>query len=106
MSWPRKNEGCRLYQERQTKSYILVIIENGRSSSGHWDAVGNVMNDSKPCLAGCSASDMYLHNRCKRVQWSDLSEEWKNAFLAYMGDWDQKQPEQIRGLWRHPHAVG
>ena len=99
MGWPRKNDGCRLYQERKDKSFILVITENGRNSQGDFGALGNVYEDSSPCLASTQVSPVYLHDRCRRVQWSDLPDEWRRAFGLWMEEWDQP-PKQIRGFWQ------
>ena len=99
MGWPRKNEGCRLYRERADKSYIMVIVENGRNGRGHFDAIGNVMAGDTPSLASTSAADDYLQSKCCRVQWSDMPEVWQKAFRRMMEGWDQT-PEEIRGLWK------
>ena len=100
MGWPRVNESCRLYRERKDKSYILVIIENGRNNNGTWECIANCYEGSTPSLCGTSTSDGHLQNKCRRVQWSDLPVEWQNAFIVYMRDWDQTKPQQIRGFWR------
>jgi hypothetical protein len=98
MGWPRKHESCRLYQERKDKSYLLVITENGLHN-GAYEAIANVYYGPDPSLCSTSVSPLYLLNHCRRVQWSDLPDEWQRAFRVWMGEWDQF-PEQIRGLWR------
>jgi hypothetical protein len=95
MGFPRSNEGYRLYQEKAMKSFLMIIMENGKNGSGSWDAIANVYGGSTPSLCSTGASPDYLKNCCRRVQWSDLPEEWKRAFLAYMTE----KPEDIRGLW-------
>lgn len=106
MGWPRKNEDARLYRERKSGAYLMVITANGRNRDGTWDAIANVYEDrSDPCLSSTGASDRYLHLRCKRVEWSELPEEWKEAFLCRMEGWeedgsDATNPEDVRGFWR------
>ena len=99
MGWPRSKEECRLYREREG-SYVMVLVENGRSGAGNWDAIANVYSSSNPSLCGTSVSDGYLQQwGMKRVEWSILPEEWKQAFLHYIRDWDTT-PEAIRGFWK------
>lgn len=99
MGWPRKNEECRLYRER-SGSYLLVIIENGRGSSGHWEVIANVYDGPEPSLCSTSASDGYLQSGgVKRVEWSVLPERWKRAFMEYIQQWNTT-PEAIRGFWK------
>ena len=71
----------------------------GKNAQGAFGALANVYEDASPCLATTLVSPVYLYERCRRVQWSDLSEEWQRAFLLWMEDWDQP-PEQIRGFWQ------
>jgi len=98
------NDGCRLYQERKDKSFILVITENAwAASNGMYSAITNVHEGAAPTLASTGVSPLYLHTRCRRVQWSDLPAEWQAAFRLWMQDWDQS-PEQIRGLWQTPRT--
>ena len=99
MGWPRKNDSCRLYQELKDKSFLLVITENGANPRGHFDAIANVHTDATPSLASTCVSPLYLHDRCRRAQWSDLPADWQAAFLPWMEEWDQT-PEQIRGFWQ------
>jgi hypothetical protein len=98
MGWPRKNESCRLYFEKGDKSYMLVIVENGKNARGHYEVIANFQASPLPCLCSSSTSDEYLRNCCRRVSWSDLPRIWQNAFLMLM-DWDAK-PEEIRGFWK------
>lgn len=98
MGWPRQNDCCRLYQERKDKSYILVIVENG-FRNGAYECIANVYSGPNPSLCSTSVSPHYILNQCRRVQWSDLSEEWQRAFRLWMEEWDQSS-EQIRGFWR------
>jgi hypothetical protein len=99
MGWPRKNDGCRLYQERKDKSFVLAITENGKNAEGDFGAIANVHADAMPCLASTLVNPLYLYERCRRVQWSDLPGEWQRAFGLWMEEWDQT-PEQIRGFWQ------
>lgn len=97
MSWPRKDDGYRLYKERN--GYLLVSADPAEDF-----AVGDVY-DYGPSLCGCSyPTGDYFYKRCKRVAWSDLPQEYQDAFRRYMRPMDEGDPEwipeSIRGLWR------
>jgi hypothetical protein len=98
MGWPRKNEVCRLYQEKKDKSYLLVNIIDGRSN-GTYGAIGNALTGSSPSLASTGASPGYLLNKCRRVEWSELPLEWQDAFWHWLES-DCQHPSDIRGFWR------
>ena len=100
MGWPRKNESCRLYRERADKSYLLVILENGRNGDGTWGALANAYAGPEPSLCTTGVSDLFLRNSCKRVAWDDLPVDWQETFRAAMREWDTSDPKQIRGFWR------
>jgi hypothetical protein len=99
MGWPRKNEECRIYQERG-KNYLLVIVENGLNGAGNYDCIVNATDGPKPNLCSTTCSPEFLLNRCRRVQWSDLTEEWKLAFIQVMREWNHSDPAEIRGFWK------
>ena len=84
--------------ERKDKSYLLVIMENGLHN-GAIEAIANVYYGPEPSLCSTAVSPLFLLNHCRRVQWSDLSDEWQRAFRFWMEEWDHS-PEQIRGFWR------
>ncbi len=98
MSWPRKNDSMRLYQEKTDKSFILVLVENG-IDGGTYDAIGNAYEGPNPGLASTGVGPLYLLNRCRRVEWSELPTEWKRAFQYWL-DSDDTKPETVRGFWR------
>jgi len=102
MGWPKKNEECRLYFEKACKSYMIVIVEQGKNYNGHYNIVANIQESSNPCLASGSCSVMYIRNFCKRVQWSDMPAVWQKAFQNIMknNDWDKTNPKDIRGFWK------
>lgn len=101
MGWPRKNDGERLYQEKSDKSYILVCVENGQNGSGKWDAVANAYEGPNPSLCTVGVDALFLLNCCRRVEWSDLPDNWKNALQNYMTQGgDSWNPNEVRGLWK------
>lgn len=93
MGWSRKNDIARIYRERGG-SHIVVFPDqvNGR---GMIDCIGNAYAAPGPSLASTSVDPGYLR-RCKRVQWSDLPQDFKNAFKHWLID----PPESIRGFWK------
>ena len=96
--WPRKNEGLRVYYEGGQRAYLLMNPERERGSFDY-EGVGEVMVDndpSNPILAVTGISPMHIYQKCRRVEWSDMPEVWKSAFL----EWLEREPEEIRGLWR------
>lgn len=100
MSWPRKNDGMRLYKQNDGNGFMLLIPDEEF-------AVANVLAEPEPSLCGCAyPTSLYLLNRCKRVSWNDLPNDWKQAFQHYLapkfeGDEDLlADPTKIRGLWR------
>ncbi len=100
MSWPRKNDSMRLYQENVDKSFILVLTGNG-VHGGTYDAIGNALySGSSPSLASTGVGPIYLLNRCRRVEWSDLPQEWKRAFQYWLNCEPATKPESVRGFWR------
>ncbi len=89
--WPRKDEGLRIYRDRDG-SYLLMDPER---FNGAYDAIGNVMAGPRPSLGSCRVSSDWLASGVKRVQWSELPEEWQAAFRP----WLDAEPEDIRGFW-------
>jgi hypothetical protein len=95
-NWPRKNEGYRLYRERDG-SHVLVVPDAVQRGTGHLDAIGNAFAGPTPTLASTSVSREWLLDAgVKRVQWSELTEEWQAAFRRWL---DDEKPEDIRGFW-------
>lgn len=100
MGWPRKNEECRLYKERKG-AYLLVFLGD-KCPDGSYEAVGEVLIDNDPNvprLASTSVSTWHLYSKCKRVQWSDIPEQWQKA----LKEWLVGNPKDIRGLWKINH---
>lgn len=95
MSWPRKNEVCRLYQERKQKSFLIVFPDQ-TNGKGDYDAIANAYDGPNPSLCGVTVGPLYLLNCCRRVQWSDLPENWQRAFRNII----EGTPETIRGFWK------
>ena len=90
--WPKKDEGLRLYKERDD-TYLMLDPDN---SHGCLSAVANVLNGTEPSLGSCTLTNDYTYKSgCSRVQWGELPEKWQKAFLPWL---DQK-PETIRGFW-------
>jgi hypothetical protein len=102
MGWPRKNDQMRLYRDKQN-AYVLVFVDDERR--GLHDALANVYDGSSPSLCGTQVSDRwFVQTWPKRVEWSDLPTEWKEAFMRYMDDDEHPfRPEEIRGLWKVGH---
>lgn len=100
MGFPRSNDdGMRLYRDRQN-AYVLVFTE-GRLR-GLMDAIANVYPGSRPSLCGTSVSNNWFARTWpKRVEWTDMPEEWQRALARYMHDDEHPfEPEKIRGLWK------
>lgn len=90
--WPRKNEGLRLYRERNG-TYFLLDPECGHH--GH-SAIANVLEGTEPSLGSCNIDRRWLNSQSlKRVQWSEIPEKWQKAILP----WLDEKPEDIRGFW-------
>jgi hypothetical protein len=90
----------RLYQERKDKS-IVVVFTNLRNGSGNYDAIGNAMEGERPTLCGTGVSPEWLYSKCRPVQWSELTPEWKAAITEYMTrGGDPFDPEAEPGFWR------
>jgi len=100
MGWPKKDD-LRLYFERAKKTYLL-IDPNSRCPDGSYEAEGELLidnNPESPCLCSTSASPIYLYQKCRRAQWSDMPPIWQKAMAEYVnGD-----PQTVKGLWRLPH---
>lgn len=99
MGWPRKDDTARIYQERNG-AYLLVLTGSGYGYSGY-DAIVNVLSYTKgdyPSLGSSGVNRSFLL-KCKRVEWSELPQNWKDAFLQRMREWDEK-PEEVRGFWK------
>jgi hypothetical protein len=93
--WPRKDEGLRIYRERDG-GYLLMDPEEG--VRGNHDAVVNVYQGPQPSPAsGTIARDYTYRTGCKRVQWSELPEEYQKSFMSWLPDGEK--PEDIRGFW-------
>lgn len=100
MGWPRKNEQCRLYQEKRDGSYLLVNVGDGRNPADPslWDAIGNVYEGSDPSLTSTAVCEAHLRTRCRRVAWSDMPRQWRGAFRK----WLRVDPKSVPGFWRTP----
>jgi hypothetical protein len=97
----QKNESVQLFEETKTKSFIMVLIENGiHPINGTYEAIASVFGSSDPSLANTACTPLYLQTNCKRVQWTDLPENWKSAFQKIMADWDESNPKKIKGLMK------
>jgi len=94
--WPRKDEGLRIYRER-CGSYLLLDPDSKHSSfPGAYDATGNVFPGPRPSLGSTTVRANYIfQGGVKRVQWSEIPEEWQEAFRR----WLDAEPETIRGFW-------
>lgn len=91
--WPRKDEGLRLYRDRDGSYFILDPADN---TVGGYSAIANVLNGPEPSLGSCVIGRSYTYDRgCKRVQWSELPPKWRKAFRP----WLESKPEKIRGFW-------
>jgi hypothetical protein len=102
MGWPRKNEQARIYFEPKERAYLAIWPVETWPSRGSlfYSATANALNGSCPSLCGCNVEVGYLR-RCKRVQWSDLPREWKQAFREYFSRGGEKfNPRSIRGFRR------
>ena len=101
MGWPRKNDGMRLYRDKDRKTYFLVEIHE---EGPRYSAVANVLTGDSPSLGSCTIPPGYIaENFLKRVQWSELPEVWQRAFLPWIVNEDDPEslrPETIRGFWR------
>lgn len=99
MGWPRKNEIMRIYRERDG-GYIFLNVADGPNIWGRYDAIVNVHAGPRPSLcSGGVCMDYIRQNWLKRVQWSDLPEEWQSAFRPWLHA-DSLAPDQIRGFWK------
>jgi len=102
MGWPRKGD-MRLYQERKDKSFLLVLVCNGTNGSGQYDVIGNAFAGPNPSLCGTGADRGYLLDRCRRVAWEDMPENWQRAFTRYMTTGGEKfDPVTKVGLNKTP----
>ena len=87
-NWPRKNEGLRIYQERDGTFFLFDPVTN--------EGIANVLTGKEPSLGSCMISPEFIYRkRCKRVQWTELPDEWRRAFRH----WLINRPEEIRGFW-------
>jgi hypothetical protein len=108
MGWPRRNDEMRLYADKKEKGAYFMVFPDQEGSRGY-DAIANVYPGPEPSLVGTSISRNYLARTwAKRVSWTDLSQEWKDAFREYLsgGEDEPFNPALIRGLWRiaeQPH---
>lgn len=100
--WPRRDETYRLYRDRDG-SYILIDVES--RSGGTYEGLANVYEGASPSLGTTGISTGYFaENWPTRVEWGQLPEEWKAAF---MGRFDEPlEPETIRGFWRVKNMGG
>lgn len=88
MSWPRKDDGLRLYFERKPKTYLLVNTK-AMTPSDRWryECVGEVYcqnNPDNPALASSSCDHRYLYTKCRRVAWEDMPMVWRRALRQWM----------------------
>jgi hypothetical protein len=83
----------RIYKERNG-AYFLIDVATENAA---YDGIANVMEGPTPSLGSCRVGRNYMYDKgCKRVQWSELPEEWQVAFQYWLGD---TKPEDIRGFW-------
>lgn len=94
MGWPRKDD-VRVYFEKKDKTYILVYVGDGLNCECY-SAIGATVSNFVSSLGNVGASPNYLRNKCKRVAWDDVPENWRNGLKT----WLDKSPEEYRGLWR------
>lgn len=75
MGWPRKNDGCRLYREKNGTYFMLVI----KGAAGPHDAVANVYGGLSLSLGTTQISNNYLASTWpKRMQWDELPKAGNN----------------------------
>lgn len=99
MGWPRKNDGGRIYKDKKERGYFIIFMDLEHLQFGGYEAIANVLVGDSPSLGTCTISPNYLANKWpKRVEWSELPEEWQRAFRPWLGD--DVTPESIRGFWR------
>jgi len=82
----------RFYREPQGV-YLLVLVGNGKSASGAYDAIGDPFypgNTERPSLGHATVHPDYLRHRCKKVTWADLPEQWQQAFQDWV-EFDLKE---------------
>lgn len=82
-----------------------MVFPEEKDHRGHYDSISNVYDGATPSLVGGGgiSREFIYKSGCKRVQWSELPEEWQRAFLNYMepvfDDEEWWRPEEQRGLW-------
>lgn len=92
--WPSVNETARLYEDHDG-SYFLVFVQS--EVCGVYDAVANQMRDPEPpSLASCRMSWAQIKACQQRIEWDELPDHWRDAFLP----WLVAEPDSVRGLWR------
>ena len=96
MSFPRQRSVVSLYREKG-EQYVLVLNANGINNGGSYDCVANVRHVDYPCLAPVCCGRDYLRT-LRRIEWSELPEDWQVAFTRYLND----PPESTVGLHRIP----
>ncbi len=78
-----KKEIPRFYYEREYGSYLCVFPDLTHPQ-GLMEGAVNVYPGKSPSLCWGSASPEYLIKECKRVYWTDLPNEWQDAFTQYL----------------------
>ena len=92
-AWPRRNEGLRIYRERND---CYFLIEPDQKGPNGYDAVANALTGSEPSLGSCSISREWLYKSgATRVQWSEVPPVWQKAILPWLTD----KPESYRGFF-------
>jgi hypothetical protein len=92
----------RIYADKQEVGAYFLIFSDQVGIRGH-EALANVYPGSEPSLVGTSIGrDYFSRTWPKRVDWSDLPEEWQEAFVEYLsrGEDTPFDPASVRGLWR------
>lgn len=96
-NWPRKDEVYRLYRERDG-SYLIVIVDD--LSPPGFGAIANALSGPNPSLCYTTVSRQYIFEAgLKRVQFSEIPEEWQQAIRNYLSNDPPERPDGIRGFW-------
>lgn len=109
MGFPRKDD-MRLYREPRGGTYLLAIMSD-TSKRGHIGAVANALEGKGRPFSLCYTTvDAEFLRRSRRVEWSELPEEWQAEFRRYMDPGFDGGPPfipaKIRGFWRVENFPG
>jgi len=93
-NWPRKNEGFRIYRF-QNKTYFL-LAPDARNEEEAVVVAQTLNEDDEVVIDSCIIDRRWMErSSIKRIQWSELPDEWKRVFRPWLGG----PPESHRGLW-------